>query len=224
MQRRTSAMCWLIISTGLVLACALPAKAAETTLQGTWIATKAEQDGKAADDLVGHRLSFMGNRFEIRSKDDKSLYAGTVQINPSTKPATIDFQQKKGALNGKVWKGIYAVDGDTLTTCDNAPNLKKGRPAAFEAKSGSGYVLITFKRAKHRDGKKGAKLPGAMLGGGEGPHYMGREHRKFCKRLWRGKEKPFARQRPRRPGIHPVSDWAPRTCRARHHKPLNLPV
>ena len=91
----------------------------------------------------------MGNRFEIRSKDDKPLYAGTVQMNPSAKPATIDFQQKKGALNGKVWKGIYAVDGDTLTTCDNAPNLKKGRPAAFEAKSGSGYVLITFKRAKH---------------------------------------------------------------------------
>ena len=151
MQRRTSTMYWLIISTGLVLACAGPAKAAETTLQGTWIATKAEQDGKAADDLVGHRLSFMGNRFEIRSKDDKPLYAGTVQINPTANPATIDFQQKKGALNGKVWKGIYAVDGDTLTTCDNAPNLKKGRPAAFEAKSGSGYVLITFKRAKARD-------------------------------------------------------------------------
>jgi uncharacterized protein (TIGR03067 family) len=142
-------MCWLIIATGLVLACALPAKAAETTLQGTWIATKAEQDGKAADDLVGHRLSFMGNRFEIRSKDDTLLYAGKVQMNPSAKPATIDFQQKKGALNGKVWKGIYAVDGgDTLTTCDNAPNLKKGRPAAFEAKSGSGYVLITFKHEK----------------------------------------------------------------------------
>jgi uncharacterized protein (TIGR03067 family) len=68
-------------------------------------------------------------------------------MNPNAKPATIDFQQKKGA-NGKVWKGIYAVDGDTLTTCDNAPNLKKGRPAALEAKSGSGYVLISFKRAK----------------------------------------------------------------------------
>ena len=148
MQQRTSAMCWLIISTGLVLACALPVKAAETTLQGTWIATKAEQDGKAADNLLGHRLSFMGNRFEIRSKDDKPLYTGIVQMNPNAKPATIDFQQKKGAVNGKEWKGIYAVDGDTLTTCDNAPNVKKGRPTAFEAKSGSGYVLITFDRAK----------------------------------------------------------------------------
>jgi uncharacterized protein (TIGR03067 family) len=90
----------------------------------------------------------MGNRFEIRSKDDKPLYTGIVQMNPNAKPATIDFQQKKGAVNGKEWKGIYAVDGDTLTTCDNAPNVKKGRPTAFEAKSGSGYVLITFDRAK----------------------------------------------------------------------------
>jgi uncharacterized protein (TIGR03067 family) len=145
---RHSAMCWLIISTGLVFACAIPAGATETTLQGSWIATKAEQDGKAADDLVGHRLSFMGHRFEIRSKDDKPLYAGAFQMNPSAKPATIDFQQKKGAINRKVWKGIYAVDGDTLTTCDNAPDPKKNRPAAFEAKSGSGYVLITFERAK----------------------------------------------------------------------------
>ena len=78
-----SATCWLIIATGLVLVCALPAEAAQAaTLQGTWIATKAEQDRKAADDLVGHRLSFMDYRFEIRSRDDRPLYAGTVQIKP----------------------------------------------------------------------------------------------------------------------------------------------
>ena len=47
-----------------------------------------------------------------------------------------------------MWKGIYALDGGTLTICDNAPNPDDGRPAAFEARSGSGYVLITFKRAK----------------------------------------------------------------------------
>lgn len=52
------------------------------------------------------------------------------------------------ALEGKAWKGIYALAGDTLRVCDNAPNLDKGRPAAFEATRGSGYVLVTFKRAK----------------------------------------------------------------------------
>jgi hypothetical protein len=51
-------------------------------------------------------------------------------------------------LKGKAWKGIYALDGDTLMTCDNAPNPYKGRPTAFEAKTGSGHILITFKRAK----------------------------------------------------------------------------
>jgi len=54
----------------------------------------------------------------------------------------------EGTLKGKTWKGIYALDGDTLTICDNALNLDKGRPAAFEARTGSGYIFITFKRAK----------------------------------------------------------------------------
>jgi uncharacterized protein (TIGR03067 family) len=148
MHRLTSAMCWLTLGTGLVLACAQPTEAAQKNLQGIWTATKAERDGKSADDVVGHRLSFTGDRFQIQSKDVKPLYAGTVRVDPSAKPAAIDFEHTQGVLKGKAWKGIYALDGDTLTICDNAPNLDKGRPASFEAKSGSGYVLITFKRAK----------------------------------------------------------------------------
>lgn len=148
MHRLTSAMCCLILGTGLVLAYEEPAEEALKKLQGTWTATKAERDGKAADDVVGHRLSFTGNRFQIQSKDGKPLYAGTIRVDPNAKPVAIDFEHTEGALKGKAWKGIHALDGDTLTTCDNAPNLDKGRPAAFEAKSGSGYVLITFNRAK----------------------------------------------------------------------------
>jgi uncharacterized protein (TIGR03067 family) len=146
MHQLTSAMCWLILGTGLVLA--QPADEAPKQLQGAWIATKAERDGKAADDVAGHRLSFAGNRFQIQSKDGKPLYAGTVRVDPSAKPAAIDFEHTEGDLKGKLWKGIYRLDGDTLTTCDNAPNLEERRPTAFEAKSGSGYVLITFKGAK----------------------------------------------------------------------------
>ena len=40
------------------------------------------------------------------------------------------------------------LDGDTLTICDNAPDPANGRPAVFEAVSGSGYILITFRRTK----------------------------------------------------------------------------
>ena len=148
MHRLTSAICaGLILGTSIVPAFAQRAEEARKKLLGTWIATKAEQDGKAAEDVVGHRLFLTGNRFEIQSKDGKPLYAGTVLVNPSAKPATIDFAHTEDALRGKTWKAIYVLDGDTLTTCDNAPNLSKPRPVAFEAKSGSGYVLITFQRS-----------------------------------------------------------------------------
>jgi uncharacterized protein (TIGR03067 family) len=148
MHRLTSAMGWAILGTGLVPASAPPAEDAQKPLQGTWTATQAERDGRAADDVVGHRLSFAGTRFQIQAEGGQPLYVGTVRVDPGATPAAIDFEHTEGALKGKAWQGIYALDGDTLTICDNAPNLDKGRPAAFEAARGSGYVLITFMRAK----------------------------------------------------------------------------
>ena len=140
-------MCRLALAvTGFVLAYAQPVMAYQTELQGTWTATRAERDGKGADEVVGNRLSLAGDRFRIQSKDGKLLYAGTVRVDPRAKPAAIDFAHKEGVVNGKVWKGIYVLDGDTLTICDNALNLEKGRPTTFEARSGSGYVLIRFTR------------------------------------------------------------------------------
>jgi hypothetical protein len=120
MQRLISALCGLILGTGLVLA--QTAGDAQTRLQGSWTATKAERDGKAAEDVV--------------------------RLEPGAKPAAIDFDHTEGTLKSKAWKGIYALDGDTLRICDNAPNLDASRPVAFEAKSGSGYVFVTFERAK----------------------------------------------------------------------------
>ena len=147
MQRLILAVCGLILGAGLMVAGVLPA-AAQAALQGTWIATKVETNGAASPEVVGHRLSFSGDRFEIKSKDGKAVYAGTVRTEPKATPAAIDFAHSLGALNGKAWKGIYKLDGDTLIVCDNAADLAKGRPAAFEAKRGSGYVLLTFVRAK----------------------------------------------------------------------------
>jgi uncharacterized protein (TIGR03067 family) len=142
------AMCALAVAMGLASAVAQPADEAQRKLQGTWAATRAERDGKAAEDVAGHRLTFRGNRFQIRAKDGKALFEGTFSLPPGGKPAAIDFQHTEGTSKGKAWKGIYALDGDTLRICDNAPDLAKGRPPALEAKAGSGYVLIAFQRVK----------------------------------------------------------------------------
>jgi uncharacterized protein (TIGR03067 family) len=147
MQRLVLAACSLILGTGLMIAGVLPA-GAQAALAGNWVATKAETSGVPSPGVVGHRLSLTGDRFEIRSRDGKTVYAGTVRTDANAKPAAIDFLHTLGALNGKTWKGIYVLDGETLTICDNAADLTKSRPAAFETGSGSGYVLITFVRVK----------------------------------------------------------------------------
>jgi uncharacterized protein (TIGR03067 family) len=148
MRRLISITCSVILGSGLALACTQLVRSAEKELQGSWTATKAERNGGTAADLVGHALTFSGDRFEIQSKDKRSVYSGSVRVDASTKPATIDFEQAEGGLKGKTWKGIYVLDGETLTICDNAENLDAARPSKFEAKSGSGYVLLTFARAK----------------------------------------------------------------------------
>ena len=85
-MRLISVMCGLILAT-LFLACAGPV-AAQTTLQGSWTATKAERDGKPADAPPRHRLTFTSDRFEIRSKDGRTVvYTGTFRTDQNAKPA-----------------------------------------------------------------------------------------------------------------------------------------
>jgi hypothetical protein len=74
MHAITRAFCRVIFGMGLVSALAQPAdeafgqpaEEARKQLQGTWSAAKADRDGKGANDVVGHRLSFTGNRFLVR--------------------------------------------------------------------------------------------------------------------------------------------------------------
>ena len=146
MDRLTSALSLSILGAGLAVIGALPAEATQR-LQGSWDATNAERDGKAAGELVGHRLTFTGSKFLIRSKSGKRLYAGTARTSSNVRPAAIDFTHQEGDLKGKVWKGIYALDRNKLIICDNAPDLEKVRPASFDG-CGSGYVLVTFERRR----------------------------------------------------------------------------
>ena len=148
MRALIQVVCLLLLGAWLAPVHAQADREAPANLQGTWDATRAVRDGKPAGDVIGNRLSFAGHRFEIQSRDGKRLHGGIVRVDPTAKPAVIDFEHAEGALKGKVWKGIYALDVDTLTVCDNAPDLKRNRPVAFEAKPGSGHVLLTFERAK----------------------------------------------------------------------------
>ena len=116
-------------------------------LHGRWTLASAERDGKPADDLRGHTLTFARDAFVIHAASGSVLYRGTYRTDADRKPAHIDLRHTEGELRGKTWLGVYALDGDRLSIADNAPDLTKPRPPALATKPDSGYVLLTFRRA-----------------------------------------------------------------------------
>jgi uncharacterized protein (TIGR03067 family) len=146
---RTSIACLLA---GLTFWIGVISLAADDTgreaLAGAWQATAGEKSGKPAPELKGHELVFSGDRFTIRSKAGKLLFEGTVRVDTSKSPPSIDFVHTKGDAQGKTWLGIYELAGDALKICDNAGDVTKPRPTALATQVGSGLDLLTFRRLK----------------------------------------------------------------------------
>lgn len=115
------------------------------TLDGVWTAVSAERDGKSAADVVGHKLTFSGNRFTI-AQNGSTVFTGPYTTDLNRQPAHIDLvNTQDGNLKG-TWLGIFQLDGATLRICDNAPDMTKPRPSGFAAPAGSGHVSVVFRR------------------------------------------------------------------------------
>jgi uncharacterized protein (TIGR03067 family) len=116
---------------------------------GTWIAIGLEKDGeKLAEEQIKSlklQLILKDDKYTVKM-DDKVIDSGTSKPDPTTKPKTIDVMPSEGPNKGKMIKGIYELDGDTLRVCYDLEG--KGRPKAFATKADSGQVLIVYKRAK----------------------------------------------------------------------------
>ncbi len=115
-------------------------------LQGKWTAVRAEQDGRESADIIGHVLVFERDKFSIKEKG-VTIYGGTFELDMSARPGAVDFKHAGYSSKGKTWRGIYRVDGDNLTICDNAPNVQRSRPTSFDTQPNSGLVMVVFKRA-----------------------------------------------------------------------------
>jgi uncharacterized protein (TIGR03067 family) len=132
----------------LLLSAAYPAltadlAAAEDGLDGAWTAISAERDGAPANELVGHRITFDSDRFQI-TKDGSVLFGGRFTKDSGKEPAQIDFAVEDGAAKGQSWTGIYKIENNELTVCDNASDPTAPRQMEFTAPKG--YVCLTFKR------------------------------------------------------------------------------
>jgi uncharacterized protein (TIGR03067 family) len=115
-------------------------------MEGTWKVESAEAEGQKieSEDLKELMVKIAGDRYDLKIKDKTD--AGTLKLDETQKPKTLDGTDTEGDDVGKVTKAIYELSGDTLKVCYA---LNGGeRPKELATSAGSSLLLITYKREK----------------------------------------------------------------------------
>jgi uncharacterized protein (TIGR03067 family) len=138
----------LLASAGLSIAPDEGTKDDKDKLQGTWLIQSVEAAGDRVpkEDIENIRLTIEGDKY-TETRDKAVEEKGTLKLDPTKSPKTIDFAIKEGMSEGETQLGIYKLDDDTLTLCLADPGDKE-RPKEFATKAGSRQFLIVFKREK----------------------------------------------------------------------------
>jgi uncharacterized protein (TIGR03067 family) len=123
-------------------------EAGRTEMAGTWRAASYSLDGKPAseEDLKNITLSIdAGGKASVR-REAQVFVAGTLKIDPTSAPMTLDVTFTEGDEAGRTALGIYKIEDDMLPICRAAGD--EARPTEFSSKPGSGHTLMTYRREK----------------------------------------------------------------------------
>jgi uncharacterized protein (TIGR03067 family) len=115
------------------------------SLEGTWEIVSVEFFGSATQDAAGGRWAFHGGRLSGAAETQVVLYPD------GGMPRRVDLVPLGGPDRGTVFRGIYAVSGDTLKLCVScARGGKRERPAVFATRPAEGddVYLWVLKRVK----------------------------------------------------------------------------
>jgi uncharacterized protein (TIGR03067 family) len=117
-------------------------------LAGVWTCVSATNDGRPiAAEIVGQlRLTITREGGYKTEREEQVLFDSTCRIDPTRTPKHIDLIGTEGENKGKAARGIYALDGDTLTICYTMPGRE--RPLGFESNPGSAATLVGWQRVK----------------------------------------------------------------------------
>ena len=120
----------------------------KAALQGVWKVTASASKGEKvpADDLKDLALLFRGDAIHIR-EGGKTAENFAFTLDPSKKIKEIDLTLKVGPQKGRVDRGIYQLDGDTLRICIQS-NKDAPRPSEFRSPVGSDLWLVVLQRTK----------------------------------------------------------------------------
>jgi uncharacterized protein (TIGR03067 family) len=138
-----------LVVVGLVAADAKEDAAAEDLkkMQGDWVVVTMEADGMKIPDDDAQALfrTVKGNEYTV-SRYRRVIGKGTIKLDATRKPRTIDALPAGAAREAKPIVGIYEFDGDKLKLCF-AP-AGKDRPTEFLTTEGSGHTLTVWQRER----------------------------------------------------------------------------
>jgi uncharacterized protein (TIGR03067 family) len=118
-------------------------------LEGTWEVVFVEVGGKKGQ-LPGdrkERLIFRGADFTVMQGEEVKD-KGTLKIDPTAKPKSLDFKSSGDAGKAGASLAIYELKGDELRVCIASPGEK--RPAAFTTGADGKHYITTLHRMKGR--------------------------------------------------------------------------
>jgi uncharacterized protein (TIGR03067 family) len=115
--------------------------------EGEWTFVSWEHSGQTLPKEVLDitKWSVKGDKYSFEMGEQQE--EGTIKIDASKKPATLDFDITSGNDKGKKQVGIYKIDGDTMTICLARPGEEK-RPSEFKSTEEDGHILVTIKKKK----------------------------------------------------------------------------
>src|SRR5262245_21493419 len=110
-------------------------------LQGTWKVISLEVNGNLEKSDIGKTLTYDGEKVLPQGLEEAKI---TLRLNPNETPKEFDL-----LVDGKLlFKGIYKLDGDTLTACYPDSDDARERPKEFSGAAGRKQVLLTAKKSK----------------------------------------------------------------------------
>ena len=148
---------WLIVLAGpLVAACAFAIGTPDRelkALEGDWVLSYLHINGdpvaisslNAGTTPLAPRLTVKGDRYTLYVADRP--LAMRCRLEPGYSPKRITLTVLKGPEKGKVYRGIYKLEGDRFTIC-RPMDAAQPRPDAFATTPESGLMLGVWKRVK----------------------------------------------------------------------------
>ncbi|QEL18667.1 TIGR03067 domain-containing protein [Limnoglobus roseus] len=134
----------------------VPPDSDTSRLQGNWQMTSVEMAGKVIKrgdwSLLGFlaRPVFSGEMFFNADRTGTVGYSNLrFELDETQNPKHITIYDNEGKVT---FRGIYALDGDTLKMCMNGDGKSVSRPEEFLTKKGTPVVITNLRRVVRKEG------------------------------------------------------------------------